>query len=635
MISKEKINILIVDDDKEVLDLLKVHLQSKGHHVQTAMNYKSALSLALLERFDLALVDCVLKKDSGLELINKLREYLGESLHIILFSGLFSRNSVSGYLTKSVDDFMRKPISFNDLHSKINAIQQNVTFGKNYNPLLKCFNEQNSIKDSLKEIVSVTESNHVEFLMMLSTLLSSQEKAMIRFSNGSGQVYKFFINQGEIKDCNKANEIQSLFEHLKSQDLINDQDVKHLKGPAINGVIKGLIDSCLVSPNLLEEFKHAVLDEAFNEIFSHTSISFKVVMFDEQSSLDLLSFNQNDFGDYIFNNFNKTIENSIFKIFSEEVLNCSILFKENNTYCNKKLESLIQELKSGIKLKVPFQKDPLSTIYVFSILCKGQAFLISNESQFNHYPLYQRYEKLLAFFKNDEPKEIFQILGNLPKHEMNNHDSIRKVYRYFMKFNHADNFNNKNISKDLIKIINAVIVSIKNNYDLIVDTESNRNMEKSKQKLIMKKALKIEQAFNACLSFLETRQFSEAFTIFKGVKPEDIDDNLDWQLLYLWLSHEKPQFKNEKLYIKYFQNITKNNDQLKRNPVYYYFLGLHYESSNPDRSVNYLKLAQVIEPSAQYVHVALKRAHIQELQKKKDSNFFTKLKKHFNIKKAG
>ena len=77
-------NILIVDDDKNMLEVLSLRLEAEGYKVTTKTEAKDALRMAKDELFDLALVDLKLAKKDGIELMRDLHRITPEVPVIIL-----------------------------------------------------------------------------------------------------------------------------------------------------------------------------------------------------------------------------------------------------------------------------------------------------------------------------------------------------------------------------------------------------------------------------------------------------------------------------------------------------------------------------------------------------------------------
>ena len=66
-------SILVVDDEPEMLDILKQVLAGAGHRVVTADNGREAISLLAREKFDLVLTDLLMPERDGTEVIGELR----------------------------------------------------------------------------------------------------------------------------------------------------------------------------------------------------------------------------------------------------------------------------------------------------------------------------------------------------------------------------------------------------------------------------------------------------------------------------------------------------------------------------------------------------------------------------------
>lgn len=103
-------HILIVDDDKNVLEVLRFRLESEGYKVRSTNMAKDALSVAKDELFDLALVDLKIDRNDGIELMQKLRRLSPEMPVIILTAyGTIEtavdamKHGAYSYLTKPFD----------------------------------------------------------------------------------------------------------------------------------------------------------------------------------------------------------------------------------------------------------------------------------------------------------------------------------------------------------------------------------------------------------------------------------------------------------------------------------------------------------------------------------------------------
>ena len=69
-----EVNILVVDDDKEILKLIEIYLMSEGYKVYNAINGEEALNIVNGEEIHLIVLDIMMPKLSGIEVCKIVRE---------------------------------------------------------------------------------------------------------------------------------------------------------------------------------------------------------------------------------------------------------------------------------------------------------------------------------------------------------------------------------------------------------------------------------------------------------------------------------------------------------------------------------------------------------------------------------
>lgn len=101
--------IIIVDDEKEIADLLDLCLTNDGFSVSKAFNAKDALNLVEAENFDLMILDIMLEDLDGFSVCKKIREKHYFPI-IMLTSRIDSNDKILG-LTMGADDYITKPFN--------------------------------------------------------------------------------------------------------------------------------------------------------------------------------------------------------------------------------------------------------------------------------------------------------------------------------------------------------------------------------------------------------------------------------------------------------------------------------------------------------------------------------------------
>ncbi|NLH39478.1 MAG: response regulator transcription factor [Elusimicrobia bacterium] len=120
-------NVLIVDDDKDFLDLLSRYLKNNNFLVYTALNVKSALKMLSQKKISLIISDVEMPGIDGYDFLKTVRESKKYSqIPFILMSGkkITEIDMIEGY-EKGSDDYIIKPFSFPLMLSKIKAILKN------------------------------------------------------------------------------------------------------------------------------------------------------------------------------------------------------------------------------------------------------------------------------------------------------------------------------------------------------------------------------------------------------------------------------------------------------------------------------------------------------------------------------
>jgi len=122
--------ILIIDDEKPIVDILKFNLRKDGYSTLEAYDGEEGFDMALSENPDLILLDVMLPKMDGFSVCKKLREKLSTPI-LMLTAKEEEVDKVLG-LELGADDYITKPFSVRELMARIKAnlrrnIPENVT----------------------------------------------------------------------------------------------------------------------------------------------------------------------------------------------------------------------------------------------------------------------------------------------------------------------------------------------------------------------------------------------------------------------------------------------------------------------------------------------------------------------------
>ena len=112
--------LLIVDDDTNICDMLKLYFENEGYSVRTANDGVEGLSCFKLYNPDLVLLDIMMPKKDGWQVCREIREISPKPVIMITAKGeVFDK--VLG-LELGADDFMVKPFDMKELSARIKAV---------------------------------------------------------------------------------------------------------------------------------------------------------------------------------------------------------------------------------------------------------------------------------------------------------------------------------------------------------------------------------------------------------------------------------------------------------------------------------------------------------------------------------
>jgi len=137
----DTLKILVVDDDKDIVQILKYNLKNSGYSVKSANNGIEAIKKAKKFLPDVILMDVMMPEMSGIEACSEIKEINELSNTIIIFLSARSEDytQISAY-DAGADDYISKPIKPKVLLKKISNIAKKINSEKNLSQILNLGN---------------------------------------------------------------------------------------------------------------------------------------------------------------------------------------------------------------------------------------------------------------------------------------------------------------------------------------------------------------------------------------------------------------------------------------------------------------------------------------------------------------
>ena len=113
--------ILLVEDDPKVAGFIVQGLQEEEYDVEVATDGEQALDLAASREYDAILLDYMLPKRTGPEVVAELRRR-GRKTAVIMLTARNGSQDIRGGLAAGVNDYLTKPFRFDELVKRLEAV---------------------------------------------------------------------------------------------------------------------------------------------------------------------------------------------------------------------------------------------------------------------------------------------------------------------------------------------------------------------------------------------------------------------------------------------------------------------------------------------------------------------------------
>jgi len=102
---------LVVDDDRDIVQLLADFLRHRGHDVWEARSGMEALALARQRRFDVVFLDIAMPGMDGIDTLRRLKAEFPATI-VVMISGISDEHTATMSLDLGASDYIRKPFDF-------------------------------------------------------------------------------------------------------------------------------------------------------------------------------------------------------------------------------------------------------------------------------------------------------------------------------------------------------------------------------------------------------------------------------------------------------------------------------------------------------------------------------------------
>ena len=220
-------NILVVDDDKEIVNAIEIYLSQEGYHIIKAYDGEEALEKLKENEIHLIILDIMMPNKDGIETLQEIRKE--KTIPVIMLSAKSEDYDKISGLNTGADDYVTKPFNPLELIARVKSnirryVDFNHTTVRNESKTKKLLktgtlemnDETKKVTVDAKEIkLTATEYNILKFLLKNKGKVYSIE-----------QIYENVWNE---ESYGAENIIAVHIRHIREKIEINPKDPKYLK----------------------------------------------------------------------------------------------------------------------------------------------------------------------------------------------------------------------------------------------------------------------------------------------------------------------------------------------------------------------------------------------------------------------
>lgn len=522
---KSDLHVLIVDDDKAVGKTLSEVVKRAGYKPVCVVKVDDALNFIRLRPIHAAIVDCMLPKMNGIELVKAFRQTQFGSSPVILISGIFKDKSFEQESIRKTGAaaFLQKPFSIEDLTKELDTALEHLTSDQKFDLHMLITRKLQTARERLKVIERLESITGAEVPLVLAILMESKASGFLNFVSDTGEIYGVTLAGGGLSHLDSGEAEETSIHLLQEAGYLDPQDWESFQGEkGKKAPLAKLVETGLVSPHAVKESQKKQIIQDLNRILAYPSLQISFVpdsedqqAFDGLSMIELfrkieLSLDVQLSDEYLESFFESAMENAVEKMPS---------LSDDHGIWEMQLLARVPDLKTwcdqGISLKEMLETSPdgriniLKAIYMLvvfrQVLFEDANKVKSLEAQ------YGRARRMFEDLKTKNPFEIFAYFG---AGENPRASDVEKIYKEFAKSNHPDTLP-REAPNDIKEMANKTFAMVSDAHDILVDDKKREDLLVSFKKLDLEKQMKAEAIYEDGTELMRRGSYGQALEKFR------------------------------------------------------------------------------------------------------------------------
>lgn len=578
---KSEINILIIDDDSSIRSVLTEAIKKFGYKATAVARPDEALSLVKIKTVNLALVDMMLPRMNGLDLVKEMRMTPFASNPVIFMSGIFRDNN---FMEETVRNgkglsYLVKPLDLKALKTLIDDAVTPMVSSSNQVSLQDLLTKSSSTaRERAKAVESLEEISGYELPAILSVLMLEQSTGHLNLVDSQGDVFGITLQNGDIVVLDSATSRETLFKIIFDKGLMAQNELQALAPERLKGdVIKNLVEDSWISPHMSLELKAEQIKLELQKRINGDRVRLNYAEDRIRSKDDKVSFQQ------LLPLWHESAESVLPQEYLEDFykeLHEFPLKKGPRFKKDEKLLSLPMMLTCGRVLDLLDQNMTLEEIHrdtqlplsnlirVTHLLALSRWIVFADVRKEN--TVIDRFKSMEKIYQDLKDKNSFEVFEYFGAGADPKKSDVDRIFKEFAKANHPDLLPAQ-APTEIKDYITRLFSLISEAHDVLMSDEKRKKFKEQQKQKEFEKQLKAESMIEEAQQSLQRSQFNEALEIFN--KAYELYPTYKTQIFIAWA-----KVKKNKMPANVIKELVENLEKIpleeRRNAEYAHTMGL-------------------------------------------------------------
>lgn len=609
---KKAAKVLIVDDDKSSGEMLSEVVKRIGLSPVLATKAADALNIVKLQSVDAAIVDVLLPKMSGVDLLVEFRTTKFGDAPAILVSGVFKDRAFASEATKKAKavDFIFKPFNADEIGKTLTKALESLFASEKwtaYSFLTKRAQSGRELARAIESLDKITEKDLLIFLLLLAVLMNEKANGNLNIVNESGEIFGLSLVNGFLMDVDTTESQATAVLSLINKGYLPQEDWDDYQRDGARRVrLENLVLEGLISPHAVAVAKREQIINDFKNILSSKTLQLNFVPEEGPPSTPRYGIPMRELVEMLGPSFDELFPPATLKDFF-------VPFKDARIQLCRPAEDIALDF-TGTPFEVlygfPQQVHELSMPKdIFKVYAAQEAvaqkclmlMILNRDARFDEsmadrglITKIEHYKRLYEELKARTADKVFEYFG---ANERSATSAFQSIYDEYMSANDPEKVLTPESPPDLVDYCKKCQEVMKGALDIMMDdVKRNELIDKQKRKMDAQKK-KSNELMTQAYEVLKKGQMAEAVKLLQDA--EAIFPTSRQFLLLVWAKVKLGTLSTKPQLTEILAQMDKLSNDDKKSTFYLMALGLVKKQMGDSTAVTFFE--KVLEIDSDFV----------------------------------